>query len=305
MIQNPATQKCFTIGYGDYPIDLFIYFLQHVGIDTIIDVRSSPYSKYNPYFNRDNLENSLKKHNIGYQFMGNQIGGRYSNPNLLYPDGTVNYQKVQSTETFQEGINRLLSIISSGKKIALMCAEKEPERCHRFALISRVLQSKNIKVTHIRPEIRLQANEDLENELIKTTIDNRQQNISDIPVNAVDSMYERLNKKIAYKIKDYHQPADEDEVPDYPVHVPTFNPEKNKEEFPDIQYVSEPGFPSSHAIEIFQRSDSFTNEDLDVIPENSSANRSVTHPESPVNILSRSDSFTEKHVKKPVQKTLF
>jgi uncharacterized protein (DUF488 family) len=83
--------------------------------------------------------------------MGDRLGGRYTDPGLLFPDGTVDYRKVQETELFKEGIGRLLAIISSGKKIALMCAEKEPEKCHRFILISPVLQSKEISVVHIRP----------------------------------------------------------------------------------------------------------------------------------------------------------
>jgi uncharacterized protein (DUF488 family) len=262
MMPNPPLKKCFTIGYGDYPIDLFIYFLQHIGIETIIDVRSSPYSKYNPYFNRDNLEKYLSKNGIGYIYMGDRIGGRYSSPSLLFPDGTVNYQKVQCTDVFQEGIHNLLSIIESGKKIVLMCAEKEPEKCHRFALISRVLQSKGINVIHIRPEIKLQANEDLEKELIKTTIDNRQANISDEPVNAVDAMYEKLNKKIAYKIKDYHQPAEENDISETPVPVLSIPYREKKEEIPDIHFVCEPEYPPSPAIDILSRSDSFSDKQL-------------------------------------------
>jgi hypothetical protein len=168
-----------------------------------------------------------------------------------------------------------------------------------------VLQSRGVEVFHIRPEIKLQANEDLEKELIKTTLDNRQVSITDEPVNPVESMYEKLNKTIAYKIKDYHQPSDENEVPDYLVQVPASHSDTKREDLPEIQYVSEPGFPSSHPVGIDQRSDSFTNENLNVIPNNTSTNRSVTHSEPPVTILSRSDSFPEKHIKKPVQKTLF
>jgi hypothetical protein len=207
MIPDSPPRKCFTIGYGDYPIDIFVYFLAKVGIDTIIDVRSYPYSKFNLYFNRDNLENSLRKNNVDYQYLGDKIGGRYSNPNLLFPDGTVNYQKVQETEKFKEGIDSVLSIISSGKKIALMCAEKEPERCHRFVLISRVLQKKGIHVIHIRPEVSLQTNETLEKQLINADINQKQNHLSDEPINEVDSMYERLNRRIAYKVKDF--PASE------------------------------------------------------------------------------------------------
>jgi hypothetical protein len=259
MTQNLPTKKCFTIGYGDYPIELFLYSLQKTGIDTIIDVRSSPYSKYNLYFNRDNLENSLKKNQIDYKFMGDKIGGRYSNPGLLFPDGTVNYQKVQSTEQFQEGISQVLSIISSGKKIALMCAEKEPEKCHRFALISRFLQSKGIKVIHVRPEIKLQANEDLEKELINSVIDNKQVTISSEPVNLVDSMYEKLNKKIAYKFKEYTTPIEENAIPEKlerVLPVPTI--EKNENGIQDPPFVSEPGYTNNLVIDILPRSDSFT-----------------------------------------------
>jgi len=259
MKQDIVPKKCFTIGYGDYPIELFIYFLQKTGIDTIIDVRSSPYSKYNLYFNRENLEKSLIRNQIDYRYMGDKIGGRYSNPSLLFPDGTVNYQKVQSTEQFQDGITQVLSIISTGKKIALMCAEKEPERCHRFALISRVLQSKGIKVIHVRPEIKLQENEDLEKELINSGIDNRQATISSEPVNPVDTMYEKLNKKIAYKSKDYMAPVEENAKPENPVQVmPVPSIEKIENRVQDPPVVSEPAHTSNLVIDILPRSDSFS-----------------------------------------------
>ena len=259
MTQNPHPWKCFTIGYGDYPIELFLYSLQKTGIDTIVDVRSSPYSKYNFYFNRDNLEKCLIKNQIDYRYMGDKIGGRYSDPNLLFPDGTVNYQKVQSTEKFQEGISQVLSIISNGKKIALMCAEKEPEKCHRFALISRVLQSKGVKVIHVRPEIKLQTNEDLEKELINSIIDNKQITISSESVNPVDSMYEKLNKKIAYKSKDYSGPVEENAMPEKPEEImPVPSVEKNENDVQDLPLVSEPSYTNNLVIDILPRSDSFS-----------------------------------------------
>jgi len=204
MIPPPQSKQCFTIGHGNYPIDLFIDNVRSAGIDTIIDVRSTPYSRFNPHFNRENLEKSLKKRDIGYRFMGDRLGGRYTDPGLLFPDGTVDYRKVQDTELFKEGISQLISIISSGKIITLMCAEKEPERCHRFVLISPILQFKGFTVIHVQPDGKLQANEDLEKELIKSEIDTMQMNISDEPVNPIDLMYEKLNKKIAYKVKDYN-----------------------------------------------------------------------------------------------------
>ena len=245
MTQNPTAKKCFTIGYGDYPIDIFVYFLTKIGIDTIVDVRSSPYSKFNLYFNRDNLENFLRKNQIEYQYMGDKIGGRYSNPNLLFPDGTVNYRKVQETEKFQEGINIVLSTIFSGKKIALMCAEKEPERCHRFVLISRALQKKGINVIHIRPEITLQTNEALEKQLINADINQNQIHLSDEPINEIDSMYERLHRKIAFKVKKFPAPVYETPNPESPVEIEMNN------------FVSEPGYCSNPIHDALSSSDKF------------------------------------------------
>jgi len=202
MMRQPQPKQCFTIGYGNSPIDRFITFLQNVSIDIIIDVRSSPYSRFNPHFNRENLENSLHRRDIGYRYMGDRIGGRYFDPVLLFPDGTVNYRKVRDTEKFQKGITDLLSIISSGMTVALMCAEKEPERCHRFALISPDLQAKGISVIHIRPEGKEQPNEDLERELVDSFFDTSQVSITGEPVDFVGLMYEKVNRGIAGKRQD-------------------------------------------------------------------------------------------------------
>jgi uncharacterized protein (DUF488 family) len=199
--QQTKPKQCFTIGYGNYPIDRFIALLQNTGIDLIIDVRSSPYSRFNPHFNRENLEKSLIMNDIDYRYMGDKIGGRQSDPCLLFPDGTVNYRKVQETEQYQEGIKEVISIISSGKKIALMCAEKEPERCHRFAMISPVLQSRGISVIHIRPDMKLQANEDLERELIDSFFDTSQVSITGEQVDFVAEMYMKAGRRIGGKKK--------------------------------------------------------------------------------------------------------
>jgi len=194
MMHHPRPNQCFTIGYGDFPIDRFVGILQNVGIDTIIDVRSVPYSRFNPHFNRENLDKSLKEKDIHYQFMGDRIGGRYTDPGLLFPNGNVDYRKVGDTHRFREGISQLLSIIASGKTIALMCVEKEPERCHRFALISPVLQSKGISVIHIRPDMRLQTNEVLEREMVDSFFDTSQVSITGEPVDFVGLMYERMGR---------------------------------------------------------------------------------------------------------------
>lgn len=142
-------KTCFTIGYGNEPIEQFTGTLCRTGIITIIDVRSNPYSRFRPEFNRENLEKTLDQALIAYRFMGDRLGGRYEDPALLMHDGSVDYRKVRETERFKKGIGQLLEIISSGNTVALMCAEKDPGRCHRFFLIAPALQEAGVRVVHI------------------------------------------------------------------------------------------------------------------------------------------------------------
>lgn len=199
MINNSSQLRCYTIGHSDYPLDVLLYFLKIFDINCIVDVRSAPYSRRSPQYNRETLKDALNKKFIEYKFRGDQLGGRYTNPSLLFPDGTVNYNKVSELPIFQEGIAELISIIKQGKNIALMCSEKEPERCHRFALVSRHLQRHGVVIEHICPDIATQPNQKLEQELLHVYLDNSQRAISDSPVDALDALYEKINKKIAYK----------------------------------------------------------------------------------------------------------
>jgi len=193
-MKTPKPDKCFTIGYGNSSIDLFITVLIKTGIEILIDVRSIPYSRFNPDFRREPVEKFLSGHGIEYRFLGNKIGGRQTDPGLLFPDGSANYQKIQETEKFLSGINEVLAIISGGKSVALMCAENEPERCHRFTLISPVLQERGVFVIHIRPDGRLQANEDLEREMVRRLFDTSQARLTG-PVDLIAEMYKRVGQQ--------------------------------------------------------------------------------------------------------------
>jgi len=107
-------------------MDVFLNFLKKFQINTLIDVRSYPFSKYQPQFNQENLENFLIKENINYRFFGKNLGGRYNDPKLQFPDGIVDYNKVRQRPEFQEAIKELERIIQNGNRVALMCSEKIP-----------------------------------------------------------------------------------------------------------------------------------------------------------------------------------
>jgi uncharacterized protein (DUF488 family) len=70
----------YTIGHSRHPIDKFLELLAGHGIVQLLDVRSSPYSRFNPQFNKANLQLSLLNHNIQYIYAGAELGGRPSDP---------------------------------------------------------------------------------------------------------------------------------------------------------------------------------------------------------------------------------
>jgi len=144
--------RIFTIGHSTDTLDCFLSHLLSNQIDTIVDVRSVPYSRFVPQFNKEQLALFLKEKDIYYVPMGEYLGARYEAEDLLFEDGKVNFSKVITTKRFQEGIERVETGIKKGHKIALMCSEKNPIECHRFSLISRYLHKKGHIINHIVDE---------------------------------------------------------------------------------------------------------------------------------------------------------
>ena len=158
--------SCYTIGHSNNTIEEFIQLLETNNINQIVDVRSYPYSKYVPHFNKEELEIKLIEHGFSYLFMGDNLGGKYNDPELLFSDGSVDYTKVSQTIEFAEGIQNLIEEIKSDKIIAIMCSEKDPFDCHRFVLISHQLEKNGITVKHILGNGDVILNDALEEKLI-------------------------------------------------------------------------------------------------------------------------------------------
>ena len=60
--------KLFTIGHGIHRIDKFIQLLEDNGVMVLVDVRTTPYSRFNPQFNREELQRSFSEHWIEYAY---------------------------------------------------------------------------------------------------------------------------------------------------------------------------------------------------------------------------------------------
>lgn len=138
----------YTIGHSNHPIEHFLSLLQRHGIALLADVRSTPYSRFNPQFRRDELAAALRGNGVQYLFLGQELGAR-SKDRACYDDaGRVSYRKLAETELFRRGIERLLAA-SPTHTTAIMCAEKDPLDCHRTILVARALGSRGESVSHI------------------------------------------------------------------------------------------------------------------------------------------------------------
>lgn len=148
----------YTIGHSNHTIEYFLDLLREHQITAIGDVRSSPYSRYNPQFNREVLQTSLRQAGIAYVFLGRELGARADNE-ACYVDGRVQYDLLAQTSLFQDGLTRVLT---GAKKyrIALLCAEKDPLTCHRTILVCRHLIERGANVQHILEDGELESHED-------------------------------------------------------------------------------------------------------------------------------------------------
>lgn len=146
----------FTIGHSTHPIERFVALLQRHGIELLADVRSTPFSRFNPQFNRASLGHSLASAGIRYEYLGEELGARSSDPSCI-ENGRVSYARLAATPSFQQGLERLRAAART-QRVALMCAEREPLDCHRTILITRELERAGEIVTHILADGTLETN---------------------------------------------------------------------------------------------------------------------------------------------------
>lgn len=139
----------YTIGHGNRKSEEFIELLKSFEIRYLIDVRSQPYSKFNPQFNQNDLKIFLEKDGIKYVFMGDSLGGRPSDLSCYDSDRKVDYKKVKSKKFFIDGIQRLKTAYNKDVNVVLMCSESKPIECHRSKLIGRTLLDDKIILLHI------------------------------------------------------------------------------------------------------------------------------------------------------------
>lgn len=149
-----------TIGHSNHPIERFIALLREHGIETLVDVRSRPYSRWAPHFQKTFLSRSLTAAGITYVFSGDELGGRPEGREFYDAEGHVDYERRAQAPDFQAGVDRLVEMARQ-RSTAILCAEEDPTRCHRHLLVTPALQRRAITVQHVRGDGSVQVDDDV------------------------------------------------------------------------------------------------------------------------------------------------
>lgn len=127
--------KLYTIGHSNRTLQEFIQLLQYHSITCIVDVRTIPKSRHVPWFNKEKLIISLHKEKILYTHLPELGGLRKAQKNSvnlgwnnLHFRGFADYMQ---TPEFYAALKTLNEIIKTQDRVAIMCAEAVPWRCHR------------------------------------------------------------------------------------------------------------------------------------------------------------------------------
>lgn len=157
----------YTIGHSKHTLDEFAGLLKQHGVTALADVRSAPFSRFNPQFNKDALTRELKTRGIKYVFLGRELGAR-SDDRSCYENGRVQYSRLARTDLFRQGLERVRRGAEE-HRIALMCAEKEPLECHRTLLVARALDEQGVEVMHILADGGLESHREAMERLLEVT----------------------------------------------------------------------------------------------------------------------------------------
>lgn len=197
--------EIYTIGHTNYSIQQFVDLIKSYNINCVVDVRSTPFSKYTPQFNENNIKIELNKRGIYYLQMGNEFGARRNNKELYTINGYLDFEKTRKDIEFIKGINRIKHGCNKGFNITLICTEKDPFDCHRAIMVGKGLKDSGIIVNHILPNKKIQSQSKIEERLLNKYYPNRLQlsfdsinNLTDEEM--IEESYRKRNKEIGYSI---------------------------------------------------------------------------------------------------------
>ncbi|GAA0677109.1 MULTISPECIES: DUF488 family protein [Clostridium] len=200
--------EIYTIGHSNYSVERLIDMLKKHHINCVVDIRGTPYSKYNIQYNKETIRNTLINEGFTYIYMAKELAAKRENKQSYNKEGYSDFEKVCKEDDFLSGIERLKNGCRKGYRIALLGAMQEPIRCHRSVLVGRALREEDFDVKHILHDYSIASQEDIEEMLLDKYFSKRYDlTIDELLGNKmsredmIKEGYRRANKEIGYRIE--------------------------------------------------------------------------------------------------------
>jgi len=200
--------EIYTIGHSNYTMERLIDMLEYYNINCVVDIRGTPYSKYNIQFDKEAIRCTLTNAGFVYIYMGKELAAKRIRKNSYNNEGYSNFEEVIKEEEFKRGVERLKNGCEKGYKIILLGAMQDPIRCHRSILVGRELVKNDFDVKHILDDYSIVTQDDIEEMLLNKYFSNRNQiTIEDLTGNSLNNEeminegYKLANREIGYRIE--------------------------------------------------------------------------------------------------------
>ena len=200
--------EIYTIGHSNYTTERLIDMLEYYNINCVVDIRGTPYSKYNIQFDKETIRYTLTNAGFVYIYMGKELAAKRIRKNSYNNEGYSNFEEVIKEEEFKRGVERLKNGCEKGYKIILLGAMQDPIRCHRSILVGRELVKNDFDVKHILDDYSIVTQDDIEEMLLNKYFSNRNQiTIEDLTGNSLNNEeminegYKLANREIGYRIE--------------------------------------------------------------------------------------------------------
>lgn len=200
--------EIYTIGHSNYTMERLIDMLEYYNINCVVDIRGTPYSKYNIQFDKEAIRYTLTNAGFVYIYMGKELAAKRIRKNSYNNEGYSNFEEVIKEEEFKRGVERLKNGCEKGYKIILLGAMQDPIRCHRSILVGRELVKNDFDVKHILDDYSIVTQDDIEEMLLNKYFSNRNQiTIEDLTGNSlndeemINEGYKLANREIGYRIE--------------------------------------------------------------------------------------------------------
>ena len=200
--------EIYTIGHSNYTMERLIDMLEYYNINCVVDIRGTPYSKYNIQFDKEAIRYTLTNAGFVYIYMVKELAAKRIRKNSYNNEGYSNFEEVIKEEEFKRGVERLKNGCEKGYKIILLGAMQDPIRCHRSILVGRELVKNDFDVKHILDDYSIVTQDDIEEMLLNKYFSNRNQiTIEDLTGNSLNNEeminegYKLANRDIGYRIE--------------------------------------------------------------------------------------------------------